>query len=114
MVDGPVDKGRRRDRPDLGRQVARKEARKLRARRRRGRFIWSGLGASGLVGWSIAVPALLGLAAGMWIDRTWPSRFSWTLMLFVAGVIVGCLNAWYWMGQERRDIERNGDNDRYS
>ena len=40
----------------------------------------------GLVGWTVAVPALIGVAIGLWIDSTWPSRFSWTLMLLVFGV----------------------------
>lgn len=113
-MSSPESDNRRRCRPNLAQRVARRESRKLRARRERHRFIWSALGASGLVGWSIAVPTILGLAAGMWIDATWPSRFSWTLMLLIAGVIVGCLNAWYWVSQERRDIERDGNGNQYS
>lgn len=113
MVSPPCE-DQNRWRSDLSRRVAAKEARKLRARREKGRLIWRGLGTLGLVGWSVTVPTLLGLAAGMWIDRTWPSRFSWTLTLLIGGVIAGCWNAWYWIGQERRDIERNGDDDRNS
>jgi ATP synthase protein I len=65
-----------------------------------------GLGLFGLVGWSVAVPTLLGLVLGRWIDATWPSRISWTLTLLLAGVLVGCLNAWRWVSQERRAIEQ--------
>jgi ATP synthase protein I len=54
----------------------------------------------GLVGWSIAVPTLLGVACGIWIDRTWPSRFSCTLMCLFGGVVIGCAIAWYWVKRE--------------
>ena len=86
-------------------QVATKEARKLRAQREKGRVAWFWLGMSGLVGWSVAIPTVLGAALGLWIDRTWPSRYSWTLMLLLLGVILGCLNAWFWLTQESRRDE---------
>ena len=79
-----------------------KETRKLRARGERYRSLWFGLGMFGIVGWSVAVPTVLGVAAGIWIDRRWPSRYSWTLMLLFIGVVLGCLNAWYWLQQESR------------
>lgn len=88
----------------LGGPVARKEARKLRARRHRGRGTWFGLGMYGLVGWSIVIPTLGGVALGLWIDGRWPSRFSWTLMLLAAGLLLGCWNAWYWVSLEQEAI----------
>lgn len=45
---------------------------------------------------------IVGTALGIWIDTTWPSRFSWTLMLLMVGVILECLNAWEWINQENR------------
>jgi ATP synthase protein I len=80
--------------------VVAKQARKLHARRQGEESAWFGLGMFGLIGWSVALPALLGIAIGLWIDARWPSRFSWTLMLLVMGVAVGCLNAWWWMQRE--------------
>ena len=80
--------------------IGKKETRKLQARGERYRSIWFGLGMFGVVGWSIALPTVLGVAVGFWIDRRWPSRFSWTLMLLFIGVALGCLNAWYWIKQE--------------
>ena len=80
--------------------VGKKEARKLKARREKHRNIWFGLGMMGLVGWSIAVPTLLGLALGIWIDSKWPSGLSWTLMLLVAGLLAGCWIAWRWVERE--------------
>ena len=83
-----------------GNQVKKKEERKVKARLSGNNYIWVGIGMYGLVGWSVAIPTLIGVALGIWIDKTWPSRFSWTLMLLMAGLIVGCLNAWYWVKKE--------------
>ena len=58
----------------------------------------------GLVGWSVAIPTLIGLALGIWLDSTVPLGFSWTLTLLFAGIIVGCINAWYWISRERDEI----------
>jgi len=86
--------------------IGRRERRKLRARARRGDDLWFGLGMFGLVGWSVALPMLVGLAAGIAIDANRPSGHSWTLMLLLIGVIIGCVNAWYWVSRQRRAIER--------
>ena len=83
-----------------------KERRKLRARRDRASQVWFGLGMFGVIGWSVAVPMLLSLALGIWIDRRWPSQYSWTLMFLFLGVVLGCLNAWYWLTRERAKIEQ--------
>lgn len=80
------------------------ERRKVRARKRREQSVWFGLGAFGLVGWSVAIPTLIGLALGIWLDSAVPMGFSWTLTLLFVGIIVGCLNAWYWLSRERDEI----------
>lgn len=85
---------------DLGAEVGRKAARKLRARNEQNRNVWFGLGMFGLVGWSVAIPTLAGIALGLWIDRTWPGRVSWTLTLLFVGLVLGCLNAWRWVKRE--------------
>jgi len=84
----------------LPHEVGKKERRKLAARSSSDKSIWFGLGMFGLVGWSVAIPTLIGIAVGVWIDATWPSRYSWTLMCLVAGVAVGCMHAWYWVKRE--------------
>jgi len=89
----------------LRQEIGSAEARKLRARRRGEQSAWFGLGTFGLVGWSVAVPTVLGVVVGMWIDRTWPGTVSWTLMLLFVGIVVGCMNAWYWVSRERTEIE---------
>lgn len=83
-------------------EVEAKQERKLKARREERPKVWFGLGMFGLVGWSVAIPTLICIAIGVWIDATWPSRYSWTLMLLFVGIIIGCLNAWYWVQRESR------------
>jgi ATP synthase protein I len=79
--------------------IRRRSERRLKARRDEPASIYFGLGMFGLIGWSIAVPTLLAIALGIWIDRRWPGPYSWTLMLLVIGVVLGCLNAWHWLQQ---------------
>jgi ATP synthase protein I len=93
----------------FSRQVGAQAARKLRARRRAPRSIWFGLGMSGLVGWSVTIPTLIGAALGMWVDKHYPSPYSWTLMLLFAGLIIGCLNAWQWVNSEYEGIREDSD-----
>jgi ATP synthase protein I len=87
---------------EFTRKVCEKEARKIKARREKDRSIWFGLGMFGLVGWSVAIPTVIGVGLGLWIDSRWPGRFSWTLMLLFVGVIIGCWNAWRWIKRESR------------
>jgi ATP synthase protein I len=74
--------------------IGKKEARKLRARREGRSNPIQAVGLFGIVGWSVALPTLLALGLGIWIDSRWPGRFSWTLMLLLVGIILGCYNAW--------------------
>lgn len=80
------------------REVARKARRKLNAQPDQGVMFW--LGMFGLVGWSISIPTLAGVALGSWLDGKWPGDISWTLSFLFIGVMLGCLNAWYWIKQE--------------
>jgi ATP synthase protein I len=84
----------------LGRDVGQKAARKLRAQKQSTQGVWMGLGMMGLVGWSVTVPTLLGAALGIWLDKKYPETFSWTLALLIAGLTLGCFNAWHWVSKE--------------
>lgn len=84
-------------------EIAAREARRIKARREKNRSIWFGLGMFGMIGWAVAVPTLIGTAIGLWIDASFPTRYSWTLMLMLLGVGLGCLNAWHWVQKESRD-----------
>ena len=61
---------------NFSRQVGAQAARKLKAQRGATRSVWFGLGMSGLIGWSVTVPTLIGAALGIWVDNHYPSRFS--------------------------------------
>jgi len=96
--------------------VGKKVARKLKAQRQSTRTIWSGLGMMGLIGWSVTMATLIGTMLGIWIDKNYPTTYSWTLMLLIIGLIMGCLNAWYWVLKEEKAIqeesmEEEEDND---
>jgi ATP synthase protein I len=86
--------------PTLAGQVGAKAARKLKARRHSSQGVWFGLGMMGLIGWSVVVPTLLGAALGVWLDEHFPGKHAWTLALLVAGLAVGCFNAWHWVAKE--------------
>lgn len=94
----------KRGRGSLSERVGGKEERKLRARKEGDRSVWFGLGMFGMVGWAVAVPAVLGVALGLWLDSRLTGGRSWTLVMLAAGVVVGCFNAWYWI---RRESGRN-------
>jgi ATP synthase protein I len=83
-------------------EIARKARRKKAARQRNDENVWYGLGMFGLVGWGVAVPTLIGVAIGLWLDAHTSTRFSWTLTLLFLGAIIGSLNAWYWVRRESR------------
>jgi ATP synthase protein I len=97
----------------FARSVASEAARKLRAQRQGTDGVWFGLGMSGLIGWSVAVPTLAGAMIGMWLDRHHPGGHSWTLALMAAGLAIGCLNAWHWVAQQddemRDETEKEDD-----
>jgi len=90
-------------------KIERKEKRKLRAQRKKGQGIWFGLGLFGVIGWSVMIPTVIGIAVGIWADKKWPGQISWTLTFLFAGIILGCLNAWYWVEKERKEIEEENE-----
>ncbi|MEO8337812.1 MAG: AtpZ/AtpI family protein [bacterium] len=93
-------------------QIGKKAARKLKAQRNPAPTAWLGLGMMGLIGWSVVVPTLLGAALGIWLDKRHAGTHSWTLALLVAGLALGCLNAWRWVANEDADMhdgQESGD-----
>ena len=111
MTDEPQNKPLK-PKPPLSQEVGAKAARKLRAQRHVTRTVWFGLGMMGLIGWSVVVPTLLGAALGIWLDKRHPGSHSWTLMLLVIGLIIGCVNAWHWVTKEDTEMrEEQEDND---
>jgi ATP synthase protein I len=100
----------RNDKPkkEFSATVDEKATRRLKARRSRNRGVWFGMGMFGLVGWTVAIYTILGVVLGTWIDRRWPSGYSWTLSLLLIGLGVGILNAWHWV---KKEIETPEDED---
>lgn len=97
--------------PDFASHVGRKAARKLKAQRNTSPGVWSGLGMMGLVGWSVAIPTLLGAALGIWLDNHYVGARSWTLALIVAGLTLGCFNAWHWISKEDQAMREEQEDD---
>jgi ATP synthase protein I len=96
--------------PSFAAQVGAKAARKLKARNST-QGVWFGLGMMGLVGWSVVVPTLLGAALGIWLDKHHPGKHAWTLALLVAGLAIGCLNAWFWVAKEEKAMRDEQEDD---
>lgn len=93
----PDEKGR-----DFGRTVGKKADRRIEARRRSD-SVWFWLGMLGLIGWSVAIPTLAGVALGVWLETVAPADFSWVLTMLVVGLSLGLLNAWLWVRRESSD-----------
>ncbi len=109
MSDQPEIPGK--DAPSLAAKVGAKATRKLRARRHASRGVWFVLGMMGLIGWSVAVPTLLGAGLGLWLDKRFPDGRSWTLALLMAGLMIGCLNAWHWVSKENEAMRAEQEDD---
>lgn len=91
----------------LADRIGAQAARKLKARRDGAPGVFFGLGMMGLVGWSVVVPTLMGAALGLWLDRHHALAHSWTLALLVAGLVLGCVNAWHWVAREDRAMHED-------
>jgi len=100
-----------REEAEFARQVGKKAARKLRVQREGVQGVWFGLGMFGLIGWSVAIPTVLGGLLGLWWDKRHPGAHSWTLMLLAAGLFIGCANAWHWIAMEDKAM-RPGPEDK--
>jgi len=83
------------------REVGAQQSRILRARAQKDAF-WSSLGVLGVVGWSVVLPTLLGIALGIFLDSRRPGRISWTLTLLFTGLALGCANAWVHLKGNRK------------
>jgi len=90
------------EKEQFSKEIETKEKRKLNALHEKKRSEWAGLGTFGMVGWSVAVPTVLGTALGLWLDKNYPESISWTLTFLVAGLFIGCAMAWQWVAKENK------------
>ena len=81
-------------------EVGEKETRKLKSRREKHQAIWFGLGMFGIVGWSVTMPTLIGIAFGCWLDSKFESNISWCLTFLFVGLATGAAIAWNWLRKE--------------
>jgi ATP synthase protein I len=88
----------------FGQVIGAKAARKLKAQGNPTKGVWFGLGMMGLIGWSVVLPTVGGAAFGMFLDKRHPGEHSWTLALLVAGLVIGCFNAWHWVAKEEEEM----------
>jgi ATP synthase protein I len=81
--------------------VAKKCRRKERAGQAKKRPIFFGFGMFGMVGWTVALPAVLGTLLGRWLDgrHLLDGRISWTLTGLGAGLFAGIIAAWRWVNK---------------
>lgn len=96
----------------LAEQIDRKAKRKLKAQRHSGTSAWFGLGMMGLIGWSIALPTILGATLGIWLDKHYKIQHSWTLALIVGGLTLGCFTAWNWLSKEDKAMREENEEDK--
>ena len=61
----------------------------------------TGLGVFGVIGWSVAIPTVVGALLGGWLNRVAPQSFSWPIALILGGVVVGAMVAWNWIDKSR-------------
>mgnify|MGYP001226918738 FL=1 len=83
--------------------IRRSAERMKRARNELGVSPLRGLGAFGIIGWSIAVPTVGGAFLGLWLNKVAPQNFSWPIALILGGVVVGGIIAWGWIEKEGPD-----------
>jgi ATP synthase protein I len=95
----------------FSRQVAVKEKRKLKALSNNKRSVWFGLSMFGMIGWSVAVPTVLGTLLGIWLDKNYAQSFSWTLSFIVLGIVSGAMVAANWVSKEDKEIHHSDKND---
>ena len=104
-----MDSSNKKDDFLFSEQIAKKENRKLNAQRVRSGSAWAGLGMFGMIGWSVAIPTLLGAALGIWLDKHYPETFSWALSFLMIGLITGCIIAWSWVAKEDKEMHQNNE-----
>lgn len=86
---------------ELPRIIEEKSRRRQKAQEEGERPIVFGLGMFGVVGWTIAIPTVVGIFVGRWLDagKTAESSVSWTLTCMFVGLVFGAFGAWHWINK---------------
>ena len=83
-----------------------RRARQLKRGRRSSYSPLRGLGAFGVIGWSVTLPAVGGALVGLWLNRVLPRDFSWTIALMLGGLVLGMVFAMQWVAGENRAVQQ--------
>lgn len=65
----------------------------------------SRLGQIGILGWTIVLPTLAGLAIGHWLDRLFGTRLFFSAPMLMLGAAAGLWFAWKWMHRQERSLQ---------
>ncbi|MFT0168404.1 AtpZ/AtpI family protein [Paraburkholderia mimosarum] len=65
----------------------------------------SRLGQMGILGWTIVLPTLAGLAIGHMLDRLFGTRVFFSAPMLMLGAAAGLWFAWKWMRRQERSHE---------
>lgn len=63
----------------------------------------------GMVGWTVSLPMLGGLALGLWIDGLSGGGRSFGIMLMIGGLFLGCWGAWAWIRRRSAGDGKGGE-----
>jgi len=97
-----LDKKKQSSEEELLEKIKKDSAKKIKAQEE-GNEIMFGLGFFGIVGWSIAIPTVISIAIGIFLDGRFTQSFSWTLTFLFGGIILGSFNAWHWIKEKSED-----------
>lgn len=80
--------------PELDDAVRKRRERRERARREGESSLAHDLAMIGVLGWTVVVPGLLGVALGRLLDRTLATGIVFSAALLFVGIAIGCVLAW--------------------
>lgn len=88
-------------------EIMRRKAERIElARRKQQSSPLLGLSVFGVIGWSVAVPTVLGALLGRWLNDIAPQSFSWTIALILGGLVLGIGFAWNTLSQAQQAAEQ--------
>lgn len=65
-----------------------------------------GFSTFGVIGWSIAVPTVVGAFLGDWLNDVAPQNFSWPIALILGGLVLGIGFAWNTISETQQAAEK--------
>ena len=95
----PISKSQKESLPEI---IDDKVKKHRKAQQEEQQSVFFGFGAFGMVGWSVAIPTLLGTLVGRWLDTLRPWPFSWTLTGLFTGLMAGIFIAAKWVKSKGR------------